>query len=731
MEELGYTTLETTKPNYLNLLQEINKLSSLSTNLNAINITVIETIFNNVTENIDRISDQMVHHKSSMFLITTLNIIVRISAIDGSDLFISRQPFQSMFEKLNDLIYCIGIKKDYSPVIATDIFDAILLNLAKDDFIEICFRRILSNETVTTKGNILSVGRCLLIDVRHLYLDSVETNGESSQEESSKFYYIMNQYLAHPTNFVHKAVIRSNDEFKNSYSSLMISFQEFINNYLTKANEHISLRVQCVTMAILSLIWNLTDKLAITSIFIDTGYIQKIIQWIQTDIFASDISDIGNLIVNIIYNLTRDKTALKQLRAEKAFDILMERKQLIYNENDSQMIQSYGWALIALATSDEQSEENKKLILDTSKNLYELCKKSDQEDDLRFEGCHLSEFLELLDRAFTNTYVIKHILEDKINEKSTAIEYFIELFLSFYGALLDPEPDELEKRAVKYLLRILLQISSYPEYLKQLIDNNQFCIIIESLANRPKRDDAKRIWCNIQQVISTNEQKKERSSKIYISYDRTDEEFCKEFVNELRKRTTIPIWVDYENVDLSDDVWEYVSPNIILATVVITLVSTAYGESTNKFQELSYIISTNKSRDEKKGLIVVATEPNFNFNRSWMKDLLHDKTMVLYENNIGHMAWNVCEQIGVLKKPRIKCLNWLSKNVRKKTAQSDDFSARTLKLIPENDKVYSQKESSQMDDSTDILLISKTRSSPSIVSELITQTGSVGGSTWV
>ncbi|CAF1029450.1 unnamed protein product [Adineta steineri] len=657
MEELGYTTLGTTKSNYLNLLQEINKLSSLSTNLNAINITEIETIFNNMTENIDRISDQMVYHKSSMFLITTLNIIVRISAIDGSDLFISRQPFQSMFKKLNDLIYCIATKKDYSPVIATDIFDAILLNLAKDDFIEICFRRILSNETVRT--------------------------------------------------------------------------EEFINNYLTKANEHVSLRVLCVTIAILSLIWNLTDKLAITSIFIDTGYIQKIIQWIQTDIFASDISDIGNPIVNIVYNLTRDKTALKQLRAEKAFDILMERKQLIYNENDSQMIQSYGWALIALATSDEQSEENKKLILDTSKNLYELCKKSDQEDDLRFEGCHLSEFLELLDRAFTNTYVIKHILEDKINEKSTAIEYFIELFLSFYGALLDPEPDELEKRAVKYLLRILLQISSYPEYLKQLIDNNQFCIIIESLANRPKRDDAKRIWCNIQQVISTNEQKKERSSKIYISYDRTDEEFCKEFVNELRKRTIIPIWVDYENVDLSDDVWEYVSPNIILATVVITLVSTAYGESTNKFQELSYIISTNKSRDEKKGLIVVATEPNFNFNRSWMKDLLHDKTMVLYENNIGHMAWNVCEQIGVLKKPRIKCLNWLSKNVRKKTAQSDDFSARTLKLIPENDKVYSQKESSQMDDSTDILLISKTRSSPSIVSELITQTGSVGGSTWV
>ncbi|CAF3809814.1 unnamed protein product [Adineta steineri] len=510
----------------------------------------------------------------------------------------------------------------------------------------------------------------------------------------------------------------------------MISFQEFINNCLTNTNEHVSSRVLRVTNSILTLICNLTDKLTIISIFIDVGYIRKIIQWIRTDIFASHIHVIGEPIVNIVYNLTRDKTALKQLRTEKAFDILMERKQLINDENDSELTQTYGWALIALATSDEQSEENKKLILDTSENLYQLCKKIEQ-DDLTFDGCHLSEFLELLDRAFTNTYVIKHILEDKNNEKSTAIQYFTELFLSLYGALLDPEPDELEKRAVKYLLRILLQISSYPEHLKQLIDNHQFCIIIESLANRPKRDDAKRIWCNIQQIMSTNERKKEMSSRIYISYDRTNEEFCKELVKELRKRMTIPIWVDYENVDLSDDMWEYISTNIISATVVIIFVSTAYGENTDKFQELSYIISTNKSRDETKGLIVVATEPNFTFNRSWMKDLLHDKPMVSYENNIGQMAWNVCEQIGVLEKPRMKCLNWLSKNVRGKTPQSDDFSAITLKLIPEKDKVSSRRESSQVDGSTDFLLVSETHSSQSIVTGLMMQTGSVSGSTWV
>ncbi|CAF1225348.1 unnamed protein product [Adineta steineri] len=100
------------------------------------------------------------------------------------------------------------------------------------------------------------------------------------------------------------------------------------------------------------------------------------------------------------------------------------------------------------------------------------------------------------------------------------------IYASHISAL-DPEPDELEKRAVKYLSKILLQISSYPEYLKELIDNSQFCIIIESLANHPKRDNAKRIWSNIQQMISSNELKEEMSSMIYISYDYADEEFCK------------------------------------------------------------------------------------------------------------------------------------------------------------------------------------------------------------
>ncbi|CAF4223081.1 unnamed protein product [Adineta steineri] len=155
MEDHDLTRYEITKPTYLSLLQEIDKLLNLSSNLNKSDLSEIETIFNNVTENIDRLTNQMDFQKSTMFFITILNTIVRMSAISGSDILISRQAFQSMYEKLNYFIMYILNEKDCSPMFANDILDSIFLNLVIDDFVEICFKRLLSNETISTIGNIL------------------------------------------------------------------------------------------------------------------------------------------------------------------------------------------------------------------------------------------------------------------------------------------------------------------------------------------------------------------------------------------------------------------------------------------------------------------------------------------------------------------------------------------------------------------------------------------------
>jgi hypothetical protein len=506
------------------------------------------------------------------------------------------------------------------------------------------------------------------------YLDSVTNNKKSSQKKKIDFHIVVEEYLGHANAFIHKTVIQSAYEFQKNHSSLMISLLTNVNICLIGTDKHVSLTQLELIERILHLIWNLTDKVALVPMFVNCGYVEKTVQWICTDVFTSHIDKLGRAIFIIVHNLSRDKMGLKQLRTEKAFDILMERKQLVNDRNIKKLTKTFGTTLISLSTNDETSEENKILILDTSRRLYEDCKEAGESDDLKSHGFHLSELVELLHRAFSNTYVIKDFLENKTNENPTPIQYFPKLLLSIYGVLLDREADDLEKRAAEYLLKILLQISSYPEYQKELTENNQFCVVIESLANRPKQDEAKRIWCNLQQQISPEEPEKENSPMIYISYDWADQEFCKKFVNDLRGKITIPIWVDYEHVELSDDMWEYLSSKITSATVIIVLVSTGYGQSTDKFQELSYIISNNKLRDGTNGLIVVKTEPNFNFNRSWMRDLLSDKIVFPYENTIGNITDKVLNRIVVSKKSFFKCLSCPAKDVRRKTTGSADGS---------------------------------------------------------
>ena len=185
------------------------------------------------------------------------------------------------------------------------------------------------------------------------------------------------------------------------------------------------------------------------------------------------------------------------------------------------------------------------------------------------------------------------------------------------------------------------------------------------------------------------------------------------------------------------------------ATVIIALVSTAYGESTDKFQELSYIISTNKLRDENTGLIVVKAEPNFRFSRSWMRDLLCDKTVIPYENNIGNMGYKVCEQIESSKKSLLQRLSCSFFGVRTKTAKSNDFSLNNKSHILESVPgaafsvvrldSYARKESPNTnaasntvpDYTSGVLTATARHTSHSIVSGLFTQTGSAGCSTWV
>ena len=590
-------------------------------------------------------------------------------------------------------------------------------------------------------GRLYRVNRDFFI--RHYTLDLLQdtTRDDSVNDQTStisqksavddriNFNQIFIIYASYSAVLPSKVFFSSADEFRSNYSSLMISVQTFITNYITNIDNYVAVIQLEVVVNILSLLWDLTDKIALIPMFIDLGFVEKALQWIHTDVFLSHIEQLGLGVFSIIHNLSRNRKGLKKLLMQKTFDKLIECKQLVFDKNSKELIEIFGMTLIALATNDEQSEENKNIFFDTGAALYDGCKKAELCFALRYNGLHLSEALELLHRAFSNTYIIKHILDNKTDEDPPPIQYFANLFLSFYGTLLDSEPDELEKRVAEYSLKVLLQISSYPDYMKELVENNEFCIIIEYLAKRSKQDDAKRIWCNIQQIVSPNKPKKSTSSDIYVSYDWADEEFCKEFVKELREKTSIPVWIDYENVELHDDMWEHSSAIINSAIVIIILVSTAYAENTDKFQELSYIVSThNKSKNKQRSLIVVEAEPDFNFNRRWMSDLLGAEVKISYESNIRKMVSKVYKEMIVSKKSTVKCLPCRKRKVKRNVPAS--FETEVLQSIPDDDsnpaptKLYAEKKLPDTMNESDVLIPTATHDLDSVINRPTPQIGS-------
>jgi hypothetical protein len=161
MEENDSSISEKKVFNYFNLLQEIDKLLNFSTDSNnPRNVTEdtwdaseIDTIFNNLVNNIDSVCNQMSFQKKSMFLITIFNTLLRVCVVYEPALIIPRTTFQSIFERFSGLLWSISAEEDCNSLCASDLLDSMLTNLAKDGLAEKCFKRLLSNEMVSIIGN--------------------------------------------------------------------------------------------------------------------------------------------------------------------------------------------------------------------------------------------------------------------------------------------------------------------------------------------------------------------------------------------------------------------------------------------------------------------------------------------------------------------------------------------------------------------------------------------------
>jgi hypothetical protein len=401
---------------------------------------------------------------------------------------------------------------------------------------------------------------------------------------------------------------------------------------------------------ILSLIWNLSDKIPLVPMFIDAGWASEIIKWLEKISFKNYIEEICKPIMNIVYNLSRHKKGLKALRRSETFKTLMKHKSDVTSTSDDDLIETFSMLLIALLNSDEEQKEIEDLILKISEDLLVDSKQAYKKKDWRDDSCHLSEYLYPLQRAFSNTSIVRYILGSSPDVKEIEIKFFVDSLCSSYGLLFNQDLDDLDKLVVKSLMNIILCISNYEEYRSVLCSYDFFYILIETLAKQSGRDVAKRIWCNLQiyknSKSSSDRLEKENPSMIYVSYNWTDNKFCEKFVDKLKEQTNIPIWVDYEKADELQDVWECLEPAIHAATIVIILASIAYSQSKSNYQELNYI----KSWEKSKSIIIVETVPNFQFNREWMHSLLTGKENIPYNISTDELVKTVANHSALSRK---------------------------------------------------------------------------------
>ncbi|CAF3280089.1 unnamed protein product [Rotaria sp. Silwood2] len=471
-------------------------------------------------------------------------------------------------------------------------------------------------------------------------LDHVAQDEELPKERNIDFCELLHFYIECAGDFAYRAAILLAHDFEKNYRTLFESVSEFLDSYLCGVNNNINSIPLKVIESILKLTCNLSDKINLIPMLCKVGFAEKTVQWVNTRTFQHNMDALGESIFKIIHNISRDKMGLNKLRKENAFKALMTYKNSVDSNDDQDLKSSFLMALVGQTVEDQQSEQNKELLLSAVKEFYRYCEQAATATDLRYKGCHLSEILEVIHRAFSNRGVINDILGNFRNNETKPIEFFAKLLSSFYGALLDQHADELDKRAAKFVLKILSQISNHLEYLKVLLKIPEICVIIESLSKRPKQDDAKRIWSNFQLARSPSQVKREKSSTIYISYNSLDQEFCKSFVDALRNKVTKPIWVDYEHVESWDDVWEYAAPAIKSAAEIIVLISTAYVESIEKFQEISYARSTDIFRNRCSRIIGVHCETDF-MNKSWLDGWIPSEYMFFYEKSSDKIASQV------------------------------------------------------------------------------------------
>ncbi len=155
------TNFATEKHLYINCFRNIEnwlKLLTYSKNLN--NATKIledediDEICSRSSDHLDDVFDGLPPKRRATSIITMLNMLIRIYAVDQSNTITSRPTFQRMVKAFTKKTFTMIKSKEYAEYV-TEMLDLLLMNFAKDDFIVKYLKQFFPNESISMTGNVV------------------------------------------------------------------------------------------------------------------------------------------------------------------------------------------------------------------------------------------------------------------------------------------------------------------------------------------------------------------------------------------------------------------------------------------------------------------------------------------------------------------------------------------------------------------------------------------------
>ena len=383
-----------------------------------------------------------------------------------------------------------------------------------------------------------------------------------------------------------------------------------------------------IVRCILGMMKALSKKPALVPLIIRTAWPHSCIEWLAMKVNGEPIErpafHVDYHILLMLQKLARHNGAvstLNELNCLQAFEICNEQLKKCHGEQDFACLHFLECMIYALLV---QADEIKQMSMQTDEpmaavlhQMVNYVLEASRTEYMMFKCFHISEILSVVSKLFVND----DILTCCLNENRAFFDCLCQLLVHFAAIHNDPKRRQQlnDDEMLLTLVNLLWSISFHQVYQEKFRSNSMLMHTLSNLVGSTlmvtgtQTKSIPRDLCSLKKaaegilwnlkspsapVVSSNNEKNEKSPLAMISYSHSDSAFCRELVERLAGR--VPVWVDYKQasdaIAHSDDLWEEIARAMETATVIILIVSKEYYDSKSCRQELSYATDTLRKR---------------------------------------------------------------------------------------------------------------------------------------